>query len=643
MRVLLFGASGLLGKELLKIDTTIIQVSHSECDIVNYDSVVSLVKDINPDVIIHAAAMTHNMTCENNKSDCIKTNIIGTANIAIACNLIGCRLVYISTDYVYKGDRGNYKETDSLNPFNFYSWSKLGGECSAIGVFNHLVIRTSFGSAEFGYKKAFIDKWVSKDYVDVVAPMIYEAALSPITGVLNLGTSRKTIYDHANERNCVTASKLSETNHKTPEDTSLNLQKWIDYKTGVSVASPHTSCRVCRSNNLKKYLDLGLMPLSNNLEFTTQRAISQDKFPLQVMFCEECGLSQLSVIIDPEKMFSYYTYRSGVNKPYVDHCRIMAKEFNGKWITKDGFHIDAAGNDGTLLKEFKDEIGHKVLNVDPAMNLVSIAESQGIPSIADFWSMKIAKKIVKENGLADLITATNVFAHLDDVEGFLKACKYALKLKGVVVIENPYLIDFIENMEFDTVYFEHTQYWSVRPLIELCKKVGLELIDCQKIDIHGGTMRYYISHELSYLPNNNVKMFYDKEISEGYDKFEKYKSWKVSVDNLTEGLKKTILDIKKEGKSIVAFGASAKGNTLLNYAKINTDSIDYIIDQTPEKIGKFSPGTGIPIVGMHVLEKGSPDYILILAWNFKDAIMDKLLKFGYKGKFIIPIPNVKIL
>jgi len=645
MKILLTGSSGLLGKELLKINPNIIALTHDECNIKNAHDVRYAIKTHRPDVVIHAAAMTDNRLVEKDPFNAIFTNIIGTANVAMVCIDYNVRMVYLSTDYVYAGERGNFSEQEPLKPFNLYAWTKLGGECGVVGVENHLIIRTSFGG-DFQYKQAFTDKYSSKDYVDRLAPQIYEAALSPLTGVLNLGTERKTLFDHAKERNPdVIPVKLSETNFFTPIDTSLNLQRWIDYKGSKSIAKPHTNCRICDSSRLVKYLDLGLMPLANNLAHTAQEAKSQDKFPLQVMMCEDCGLSQLSVVIDPEKMFSNYAYRSSVNKPYVEHCRQMAKDLQREYnLGTESFHVDIAGNDGSLLKEFREEIGLRVLNVDPASNLVAICEAQGIPAVADFWGVEVAENIEKKYGRADLITATNVFAHLDGVKEFMVAAKGLLKKSGVLVIECPYLIDFIENMEYPTLYFEHISTMSVMPMYQLCKDNGLKIIEVQKFPIHCGTIRVTIAHDTSnHQVGPSVPHFMAKELAGGYQKKETYKDWEGKVKAQVHEFEMKLLDLKKSGAKIAAIGGSAKGNTLLNYAKMNTDIISYIMDDTSEKIGKFSPGTGIPVVHRQHLLKDMPDYVIVLAWNFADVLIAKLKDMGYTGKFIIPIPKFTII
>lgn len=652
MKIILFGASGILGTELKKINPNLVCPPHSQIDIVNGSDVSKFIETEKPDIVINAAAVIDNRILEYTPEKAISTNIIGSANIANACIKSGIRLVYISTDYIYKGDRGNYIETDEILPFNFYAWTKLGGETSAVGVKNHLIIRTSFGKSKFSYHQAFIDKWSSKDYVDVIAPLIYDAAISPLTGVLNVGTERKTLFSHARERNDdVKPVKLSDTNFFTPYDTSLNLQKWINYKSEKSISKNHNRCRVCESTNLSKYLDLGLMPLANNLEITSLRAKEKERFPLQVMFCKDCGLSQLSVVIDPDKMFSYYTYESAINAGYVNHCYEMCCDIQKRYLKDDGiFHIDIAGNDGTLLlqaiKAYRHwgDNGYKVLNVDPATNLTAIAEQKGIESLTDFWSLDLAKKIVDKHGKASLITATNVFAHVDNVREFLEAAKFTLKVDGILVLEFPYLVDFIEGFEFDTIYFEHLSYFSVLPLNRICSDIGLKITNVEKQNIHGGTIRVTITDQNSTIQiEKSVFDYVESEYKSGYSEIKKYSNWSESINNIIETFSNNVLKLKKEGYKIAAFAASAKGNTLLNSARITTDLIDFIADETPSKIGKFSPGTGIPIVNKQEILKSNPDYIVILSWNFSDEIIDKIRRMGFNGKFIIPVPEWRII
>jgi len=643
MKILLFGGSGLLGQSLLKLNEEIIAPSHSEVPIENKALVFDFIEKHRPDIVINSSAFIDNRRIEKDPTIAIETNIIGSANISMACIKYKARLVYISTDYIYKGDKGNYKETDEILPFNIYAWTKLGGETSTMGVNNHLIIRTSFGSDKFAYKVAFNDKYASKDYVSVIAPMIYEASISSMIGILNLGTERKTLYDHAKQKSDVTPIRLSDTYHSTPVDTSLNLQKWIDYKSENPICKPHTECRCCGSKNMTKYLDLGVMPLANNLEFTSKMAKEKDKFPLQIMFCNDCGLSQLSVVINPSKMFSYYTYRSSINGGYVKHCNKMAHELSKRYnLDENSFVIDIAGNDGALLYEFKQVFNPKVLNIDPATNLTAIAEQRGVNSLTKFWGYDTSEEVHQKYGSADLITATNVFAHVDNIYEFLVSAKSILSKKGVLVIEFPYLVDFIKNKEYDTTYFEHLSYISITPIKNLCDRLGLKLFDVEKQNIHGGTTRLSICLPEAYEVTDNVNEFMKIELDGGYMSLHKYLDWSNDINETITDFSKKLLDLKLKGHSIGGFGASAKGNTLLNSCKVTTDLMDYIADETPEKIGKFSPTTGIPIVNKQTIIDKPTDYMVILAWNFQEEIIAKLRPI-YKGKYIIPVPEFKII
>lgn len=409
------------------------------------------------------------------------------------------------------------------------------------------------------------------------------------------------------------------------------------------IAKEHTNCRVCGSADMDLYLDLGLMPLANNLKNTQEEAIKAERFPLQVLYCNGCSLSQLSVVVDPEVLFSNYAYRSGVNGGYVKHCKWMAIDLKAKYnLTRKSFHIDIAGNDGTLLKEFRSRIGLNVLNIDPAENLCDVAVMQNeIPSVAVFWSKEVAEKIYSSGsyfGKADLITATNVFAHVDNVNDFMQACKIALKPQGVLVLEFPYIVDFIEKNEFDTVYFEHLSYFGLCSLGNLCNQTGMKIIDVSKHNIHGGTVRVEVAHEESNY-RQSIDAANQIKNEDFWHNLAKYDGFGTeTIDNFYHSIR----EIKGFGHKISAFAASAKGNTLLNAAGIDHNTIDYIADETPEKLNKFSPGTGIPIVSIEQIKLNPPDYLIILSWNFKDEIIEKLRPI-YKGKFILPIPSFSVI
>jgi hypothetical protein len=405
------------------------------------------------------------------------------------------------------------------------------------------------------------------------------------------------------------------------------------------IPKTHSNCRVCQSDDLIPYLDLGYLPLSNNVALTPENALNSERYPLKVLLCQQCGLSQLSIVIPPEEMFSHYVYRSGISKGYRDHCSDMALSLKQKHnLNEDSFHIDIAGNDSTLLQEFiKQGVGKKnrSLNVDPAANLVCLNKENEVRVYTAFWGMKAAMHLENTQWpKADLITGTNVLAHVDNITNFIRAAQYAMKPTGVLVLEFPYLVDFIEKKEFDTIYHEHSSYFSIYPLTLLSQQCGLEVLSVEKQNIHGGSVRVTIGNGQ---PDETVKEFVMNERAR-FNKIDPYY-------HFAEEVHFTILEFREFMRShsnVAGFAASAKGNTLLNCTGTTDEHMRYIVDETPEKVGMYSPGTGIPIVDLQELRSNPPDYLVILSWNFEKEIIDKVRAIGYKGKFVTPIPKLTI-
>lgn len=398
----------------------------------------------------------------------------------------------------------------------------------------------------------------------------------------------------------------------------------------------HYNCRVCGSTNLVKYIDLGRLPLTNNL--CTSITECPDRYPLQVLVCTECWLSQLSIVVDPELLFGNYVYRSSISTTFRSHCLKMAKDLKDEYeLTKDGFHIDIASNDGALLKEFKKVIGYNILGIDPAKNMAAICQAREIPTLSYFWSSETARRVLNGFGQADLITATNVIAHVDDLNDFLLGVKLALKPSGVFIVECPYIEPFIKNIEFSTIYQEHLSYMSIHPIDRLCKQHGLALMKVEEQDIHCGSVRLHIGYgERSPCVDDFIRKETD------YRTMRPYNSFSETSYRVIDLFRNQINVLKVKGYRIAGFAASAKGNTLLNAAGITCGTMSYIVDETPEKIGKFSPGTHIPIVSMLELKSNPPDYLVILSWNFDKEIISKCREAGYKGSFIMPIPESQI-
>jgi SAM-dependent methyltransferase len=402
-----------------------------------------------------------------------------------------------------------------------------------------------------------------------------------------------------------------------------------------------TQCRICKGTRLERYIDLGLMPLVNK-HLDKQDGQNEPKFPLDVLFCNDCAASQLSVVVDPSALFSHYVYRSSVSQTFADHCFELAKDCEKKLgMKKNDLVIDIASNDGCSLKEFA-KLGVRPLGVDPAENLAEIANRSGIPTLAKFWSPDIADEIVRRHGKAKIITAMNVFAHVHDVHSFVEGVKRSLADDGTFIIECPYMVDLVNTSVFDTIYHEHLSYFLISPLVRLFKEHGLSLNRIERIPIHGGTVRLFVQRREA--PDASVRDLLELEKSEGFLSFEKYRALAQSTEKIKTELRAMVQKLKSEGKRIAGFGASAKGCIMLNYCGLTQKDIDFIVDDTPEKQNKFFAGVRIPIVPREALASRKPDYLLVLAWNFFDEIRKKTAAYEQAGgKYVLPVPSPQVI
>ena len=388
-----------------------------------------------------------------------------------------------------------------------------------------------------------------------------------------------------------------------------------------------------------------MMPLANN--FLREEQLSSPEFiaPLGIVFCANCGLVQLTHVVSPEIMFRDYVYIPSTSKTMINHFAGLAKKIVEKFnLSEDSLVVDIGSNDGTLLKFFKT---HKVqvLGIEPATNIAKLAEANGIETINDFFSRRTALEIVNGRERARVVTGTNVFAHVNDLDDFLKGIDILLEDHGIFIIEVPYLPDLLEKIEFDTIYHEHLSYFSIKPLVTLFKKFKMEIFDVERIGIHGGSIRVFIKRASTPNPiSESVTNLLALEQERRLDSIETYLAFAAKVTSIKERLIELLKRLKSEGKRIIGYGAAAKGNMLLNYCKIGTDIIDYIVDSIPYKQGRYTPGMHIPVVPEERIMQDKPDYALILAWNFAEEIMVKQQKYEeLGGRFIIPVPNPQIV
>ena len=404
-------------------------------------------------------------------------------------------------------------------------------------------------------------------------------------------------------------------------------------------------CRMCKSKELELFLDLEFHPPSDAFLAKEELEKPETYYPLTVYMCGNCGLMQLGYVVPANVLYDKsYPYESSMTSTGRSHFFEMSREICTKFeLEKGSLVVDVGSNVGVLLSGFKQH-GMKVLGVDPAPTIAKIANDNGIETWPEFFNYNIARKIAKEKGRASVITATNVFAHIDNLDDFMKAVGHLLDEDGILVIEAPYFADLVENLEYDTIYHEHLGYMSVKPLTLFFPRFGMEVFDIKKFDIHGGSLRVFAGRKGKRAISENVGKFLKLEEEKQLYSIKRLKKFANDVKNHRNELLDMLYGLKKEGKSIVGVSAPAKGNTLLNYCRIGTNVLDYLTEKSKIKAGLYSPGMHIPVVPDEQLLKDKPDYALLLAWNFADEIMKNLKEFkSAGGKFIIPIPKPRIV
>lgn len=395
-------------------------------------------------------------------------------------------------------------------------------------------------------------------------------------------------------------------------------------------------CRCCKQKKLKLYLNLGKQPLANSY---VKKKTNLKTYPLEVMLCQNCFHSQLSFVVNPEKMFKNYLYVSGTTKTLKDHFRELAKDAVKRFKKKNLSVLDIACNDGSQLEFFK-ELGCSVYGVDPAENLREITKQKKIPVMVDYWNTRSAKKINKS---FDIMTATNVFAHVDDLDEFLKGVKIALKKDGLLILEFPYADNMVKYNEFDTVYHEHLSYFLVNSFKALMERMEFTIVDLLQTKIHGGSIRFFVKAGKG-THNKKVDNLIRKEEKNGLLKSKTYSDFSKRVKKNKKDMINLIKKLIKKNKKIIGYGASAKGNTMLNYFKI---SPEYIVDDNPLKWDYLTPGRNIPIKTPQVIKDEKRGLgIIILSWNFYKEIIKKIVKLHGKNSndiCVIYIPSVKTL
>ena len=388
------------------------------------------------------------------------------------------------------------------------------------------------------------------------------------------------------------------------------------------------------------------MPLAN--AFLTKEQAKEEEFvcPLSLTRCSVCGLVQLTHVVPPEKMFSNYLYVSSTTETNQKHFSEYARAAKAQLPKKDSpiIAVDIGSNDGFLLSCYQKE-GIKAIGVEPAKNLSEEANRKGLRTLPDYFGPSAVETILKEFGPADIVSANNVFAHIDDIQSVCRNVFQLLNSQGIFIIEFPYLVTMFEEMLFDMIYHEHLSYIAVIPLQFLLSHFELEIFAIEKVPSHGGSLRVFIQKKTGGHPvSDPVQSFLTEEAKKGYGSEHVYRGFAKRVTQVKESLVHFVNQIKSEGKSISGYGAPAKGNTLINFCGFDSSEIDYIVDDNPLKQNLFTPGAKIPVVSSRHLFQKPTDYVLIFAWNFATEIIKKLDPLKQKGiKFVIPLPQPQVL
>ncbi len=406
-----------------------------------------------------------------------------------------------------------------------------------------------------------------------------------------------------------------------------------------------SACRHCGTALSRTFIDLGATPPANSYLRGADLNRAESFLPLHVYVCESCLLVQLEQFRTPEELFGDYAYFSSYSDSWLAHAERYAETMIHRFgLGDDGLVIEVASNDGYLL-QFFDQRGVRVLGIEPAANVAEVAADKGVPTLVQFFGTECARRLAGEGTTADLLIANNVLAHVPNVNDFVNGLRLLLEPDGVITVEFPHLLRLMRGNQFDTIYHEHFSYFSLLTVERIFAAHGLRLFDVDELETHGGSLRIYACHQaLGRRTSETIGRVLAAERQAGLDQPDAYDGFARQVNRAKRDLLSFLIGAKDEGKTIVGYGAPAKGNTLLNFCGIGTDFLDYTVDRSPHKQGMYLPGTRIPIRAPEAIAETRPDYVLILPWNLKHEIIaanGHIREWG--GRFVVPIPEIEVV
>ena len=405
-----------------------------------------------------------------------------------------------------------------------------------------------------------------------------------------------------------------------------------------------STCRFCATPLTHTFCDLGMSPLSNSYVAADELQAKEPFYPLHAYVCSECFLVQLDEFESPQEIFSDYAYFSSFSDSWLEHSKKYTQLMQSRLgLDASSQVVEIGSNDGYLLQYFVDA-GIPVLGVEPAANVAAVAMDKGIPTIVKFFGTETAKEMADAGQQADLVLGNNVLAHVPDINDFVAGMAIVLKPGGVITMEFPHLLQLMQNNQFDTIYHEHFSYLSLLSIEQIFSRHGLQVFDVDELPTHGGSLRICVRLAGNEPVSDNITALRKTEADAGLSKLETYAAFGEKVQETKRRLLEFLVAAKRDGKRVAAYGAPAKGNTLLNYCGVRQDLIDFTVDLSPAKQDRFLPGTHIPVYAPEKLSDAKPDYVLILPWNIKDEIMDKMRHIrDWGGRFVVPIPVVEVL